>query len=252
MWAAVMWDDAKQMNALAATLALVALAGIVVTAAILAMRQPVFAIREVTIATPLSRVNGAHLEAVIRAELTGTIFTLDLAQASAALSRVPWVRAVALRRQWPHRLEVEVEEHEPLARFNEGRFVNAHGEVFEAASRDDLPRFEGPEARAPDMTGRYRAWSQALQPLSLRLSEVRLSPRGGWRVLVSDGPSALWLELGRDDPDARLARFVAAYPQTVGTLHRAGTRIDVVDLRYRNGFAVRVPGFRDTTGKPKA
>jgi cell division protein FtsQ len=62
----------------------------------------------------------------------------------------------------------------------------------------------------------------------------------------------LTLELGRDEPDARLARFIDVHRQTLGALSRAGTRIDVVDLRYRNGFAVRVPGFREKNLKPSA
>jgi hypothetical protein len=39
------------------------------------------------------------------------------------------------------------------------------------------------------------------------------------------------------------------YERTIGTLGRAGTRIEHVDLRYRNGFAARVPGFRERTQK---
>ena len=33
---------------------------------------------------------------------------------------------------------------------------------------------------------------------------------------------------------------------------RAGTRVDYVDLRYRNGFAARVPQFREKPGRPAA
>jgi cell division septal protein FtsQ len=62
----------------------------------------------------------------------------------------------------------------------------------------------------------------------------------------------LTLELGRDEPDARLARFVAVHGRTLGALARAGTRIEAVDLRYRNGFAARIPGFREKSAKPAA
>ena len=62
----------------------------------------------------------------------------------------------------------------------------------------------------------------------------------------------LTVELGRDEPDARLARFVLVQPRTLGRLARAGTRVDYVDLRYRNGFAARVPQFREKPGKPAA
>jgi len=245
-----MWDDDRQMNALAATLAALATVSLVATLVAYAVRQPAFAFREVVVTSPLKRANGAHLEAVIREELTGTFFTMDLARSRAALARVPWVRDVALRRQWPHRLEVTVEEHEPLARFNDGQFVNVQGEVFQAESQDDLPQFEGPEPRAAEMAERYRAFSGALQPLSMRLSELRLSPRGGWRIKAAGADGPLTLELGREEPDARLARFVAAYRQTLGALARAGTKVEVVDLRYRNGFAARVPAFREKNVKP--
>jgi cell division protein FtsQ len=247
-----MWDDAKQMNALAATLALLALAGLVASFVTWLVRQPAFAFHEVVVTTPLHRANGAHLEAVIREELAGTFFTMDLARAREALASVPWVRVASLRRQWPHRLEVAVEEHEPLARLTEGALVSTRGEVFQAQTGEELPRFEGPEARASDMAERYREWKAALQPLALDLAELSLSPRGGWRVKAVGAGGPLTLELGRDDPDARLARFVAAHRQTLGALARAGTKVDVVDLRYRNGFAVRVPGFREKNAKPSA
>jgi cell division protein FtsQ len=247
-----MWDDAKQMNALAATLAVLAALGLAAALVTYVVRQSAFAFGEVVVTTPLSRANGAHLEAVIRAELTGTFFTMDLVRARDALNRVPWVRDAGLRRQWPDRLEVTIEEHEPLARFNEAEFVDTRGEVFAADSRDELPRFLGPEARAGEMTERYRAWSEALRPLSLDLAELRLSPRGGWRVRVAGAGTGLTLELGREDADARLARFITAYRQTIGALARSGTRVDTVDLRYRNGYAVRVPAFREKNLKPAA
>ena len=72
---------------------------------------------------------------------------------------------------------------------------------------------------------------------------------GGWRIRASGNDGPLTLELGRDDATARLKRFAAAHARTVGTLARQGTRIEHVDLRYRNGFAARVPGFREGVAK---
>ena len=45
---------------------------------------------------------------------------------------------------------------------------------------------------------------------------------------------------------ARVARFLSAYPQTIAPL---GRHADYVDLRYANGFAVRVPELASTTPK---
>ncbi|MFO1396245.1 MAG: cell division protein FtsQ/DivIB [Burkholderiales bacterium] len=247
-----MWDDAKQMNALAITLASITLGCIAWAAVAYVVRLPAFAFSDVVVATPLNRANGAQLQAVIRDELTGTFFTMDLPRARTTLKNVPWVRDVGLRRQWPHRLVVTVEEFEPFARWNEGTLVSANGEVFTAESADELPQLEGPDGRAAEVVARYTTWSQALQPLALTLTRVRMSARGGWQLKAKGPDGPLTLELGREEPDARLARFVAAHGRTLGALARSGTRVETVDLRYRNGFAARVPSFREKNVKPGA
>jgi cell division protein FtsQ len=240
-----MWDDARQLNAIAVTLALIAGAFLAWALVGWVTRLPAFAFREVVVTTPLVRTSGAHLESVIRGELSGTFFTMNLDAARAALARVPWVRAVALRRQWPRRLEIDVDEHEPLARWNDGALVDTQGDVFVADYAGDLPEFTGPDGEAPLMVARYREWSALLAPLALRLRGVRLSARGGWLLRAAADGGPLVLELGRDDVAGRLGRFVAVYARTMGALARAGTRVDHVDLRYRNGFAVQLPGFRE-------
>jgi hypothetical protein len=42
---------------------------------------------------------------------------------------------------------------------------------------------------------------------------------------------------------------VTAYGRTIGALARQGTRVEHVDLRYRNGFAARLPGFREKAAR---
>jgi len=247
-----MWDDPRQLHAIAAGLALFATCALGWGALAWALRQPAFEFREVVVTGGLVRASPAHLEAVIRDELAGTFFTMNLDRARAALARVPWVRRVALRRQWPQRLEVTIEEHVPFARWNDTGLVDADGEVFSADFDGELPQFVGPDAHAAEVAARYRDWSSSLARLRFAVDEVTLSPRGGWRLRTTGPAGALEIELGRDEPSERLARFVDAYARTVGLLARAGTRVDHVDLRYRNGFAARVPEFRERPARKPA
>ena len=244
-----MWDDARQLNAIAVTLMLIAVTFLAWATIGWITRLSAFDYREVVVTTPLARASGAHLEAVIRSELRGTFFTMDLDAARASLGRVPWVRAVALRRQWPRRLEIEVDEHQPLARWNDNALVNTRGEVFTASWAGDLPEFSGPEGQSAVMAERYREWGALLAPLALRLRGLRLSARGGWQLQTADDKGPLKLDVGRDDVSGRLARFIAVYARTVGVLVRTGKPVDHVDLRYRNGFAARMPGFREKPGR---
>jgi cell division protein FtsQ len=247
-----MWDDARQLNATAATLAALALAALVWAGLAWIARQPAFDYREIVVRTPLVRASPAHLEAAIREELAGTFFTMNLERARASIAKVPWVRTVSLRREWPRRLEVHIEEHVALARWNDAALVNSDGEVFVAACADELPTFVGADGRSGEIAARYREWSALLAPLGLSVSEVRRSARGGWHLRASGSASAIDIELGRDDPSAKLERFAATFARTLGVLERAGTTIAQVDLRYRNGFAARVPGFRERPPKKAA
>ena len=244
-----MWDDARQLNVVATALAIAAFVTLAWGALAWGLRQAPFAFREVIVHGPLERASAAHLEAAVREELTGTFFTMNLDRARGALAQVPWVRNVALRRQWPQRLDVTIEEHAPVARWNDAGLVNTEGEVFTADYNGDLPQFDGPDGSAAQVTARYREWSETLAPLALTLEGVRLSPRGGWRLVARGAGGALAIELGRDEPTARLASFVGVYGRTIDTLARTGTRVQHVDLRYRNGFAAHVPGFRERAPK---
>jgi cell division protein FtsQ len=244
-----MWDDERQLNAAAATLALMAIVALGYAGVAWLVRQPAFAFREVVVTTPLHRANGAYLEAVVRSELSGTFFTLDLGRARQALAQVPWVRAAGLRRQWPRRLEIEIEEHAPLARWNDAGLVNTRGEVFVADWNGELPQFSGPPGASAAMTTRFRDWSAVVAPLELTVRGLALTPRGGWELRTDGRAGPLAIQLGRDDVDARLARLVAAYGRTIDALARAGRAVERVDLRYRNGFAARVPGITDRAAR---
>ncbi len=242
-----MWDNPRQLNGLALVVALAAVAMVAWGAVAWAVRQPVFALRQVVIESKLVRANPAHIQAVIREELRGTFFTLRLPEARASLQRVPWVKSVALRRQWPDRLQVILVEHEPLARWTDGALVGTEGEVFAADFAGELPQLAGPEGSAALVAVRFREFGAALGVRALSIAELRLSPRGGWRLRTA-GRAPLTIELGRNEPGERLSRFVLYYARTVAVLARAGTSTEYVDLRYRNGFAMRVPGFKE---KPK-
>jgi len=251
-----MWDNANQLNRVASLLCMTVAVALALTLVLWVAGQPTFAYREVRMKAPLKRASAVHIEAVIREELSGTFFTMNLDDARRALQAVPWIRTVGLRRLWPHHLQVTVEEHEPLARWNDSELVNTRGEVFSADWNEELPLLAGPAARAAEVATRYRAWSELLAPLAMHIAEIRVSARGSWLVRALTPERALTLELGREEPEQRLARFVAAHSRSIGALERSGIKVEQIDLRYRNGFAVRVPGFRERVlpqriGNPK-
>lgn len=228
-----LWDKAQLM--LWSANLLYALAAILLLYAVffLMIQLPLFPLKRVDVKGDLRHVTYQQVSYIVTREFKGNFFTLDLAQVGKGFQKLPWVRNVSVRRQWPDTLEVTLEEHVELARWAEGGLVNTRGEVFQAASNSQLPEFNGLAGSAKEMTELYSQFKLVLAPLKLKPVSLSMSQRRAWQVKLDSGIS---LELGRDHPGARLQKFVRVFDATIARMPQA---VAYVDLRYPNGFAVR-------------
>lgn len=233
-----MWNKPDALNAIASALFAAAFVLAAYAAAHYVLRLPAFALREVRIDGALAHVTYDQIEGIVTREIAGNFFTLDLARTRAAFEKLPWVRKVDARRQWPDRLVVALDEHVPLARWGNSGLVNLEGELFTAAYDGKLPLFVGPPESVNEIALRYKYFQHSLAAIGQVPAQVHVSPRRAWQIRLESG---LVLELGRERVEARLARFIAVYDRTI---HRLQRKLDYVDLRYPNGFAVRIPELK--------
>lgn len=241
-WKVPVWDNPRLLHAAASALSGLAAVLLMAAAGHLLARSSLLALREVTVLGAPEHTTRNQIARVMQVADAGNFLAVDLEAVRKALEQLPWVRRVQVRRVWPDRLEVALEEHVALARWGEAGLVNMHGERFAATSTAPLPVFAGPAGAEAEVTRRYRRFAELLAPLGEAPERVILTSRYAWQLRLMGG---LNLELGRDlahEPvERRLARFVAAYPQTLARVQR---RHEYVDLRYPNGFTLRVPELK--------
>jgi len=245
-----MWNNPRLLDSVAAFLAAAAFFALLFWGVQWLLRSPLFPLHEVTVHGRLEHTGREAVARATRNGLRGNFFAVDLAAVRAALEALPWVRSVHVRRAWPDRLDVTIEEHVPLAHWGAQASVNTHGERFEARSEAALPQLDGPEGTATDVAQRFLRFNEILAPLGLRVRRLVLTPRYAWQLTLDSG---LHVELGRDvgahPAEARLARFAAVYNDTLAKVEQHHA---YVDLRYPNGFALRVPGVaQETTPDPE-
>jgi cell division protein FtsQ len=235
-----MWDNPRVLNTMAGALVGIAALVFAIVGAALVLRSPLFPITAVEVTTPLAHTTKDEIEAATRGRIGGNFFAAAPAEVRAGLERLPWVRRVSVRRIWPDRLEVALEEHVALARWGDDALVNTYGERFDGHSEAPLPMFLGPAGTEREVARRYARFADAVAPLGTGLERIVLTPRYAWQLRLASG---LHLMLGRDadEAEARLRRFVDAY---AGTLGRMARTHEYVDLRYPNGFALRVPELK--------
>ena len=248
--------DVHLMQATANTLFVLAALAACVAAALWAARLPAFAVKAIRIEGEVNRNSESTIRANAVHRLAGSFLTLDLQKTRAAFEAVPWVRQAVVRRVWPMRLAVQLEEHRPLALWaaadGNDRLVNSFGEVFEAnigdVEDDSLPSLAGPDGSAPQMLALLQHLGPALVPLNAgNIDRLLLSARGSWRATMEKGAV---IELGRGSEAeviARAERFVATMPRVEAQYQR---RLVSADLRHAEGFAVRLQGVTTTVPAP--
>jgi cell division protein FtsQ len=229
-----MWDNAPLLRSIANALIALSVLAMLYGVIFYTVRLPgLFLLRSVRLSDAPLRVDPKEVLQVIRNDVQGNLFTVDIEHLRQSLGKLPWVRNVSIRREFPHRLDVQLEEYQALAHWNNSALVDPHGEVFVAKSEEPMPDFVGQEGTAAEVTQYFSQFSQQLEALGLQVTRLVLSPRHAWQLRLSNG---MVLELGREDMQQRLARFVEAYPYSLAAIQ---SRVKYVDLRYGNGFAVK-------------
>lgn len=253
--------DVRLMNVVASTVYLLAALALAAAALHWLARSPWFAIHGIRIEGELHRINADTLRNSAAPQLAGNFFSADLAAARAAFESVPWVRRATVRRVWPDRLVVHIEEHRAAALWQgderDDRLVNVQGELFSANVGDvedeALPSFSGPDGSAATVLSLYHRLVPVVRAADMDVEQLQLSTRGSWRVLLDSGAT---LELGRgseDEVTTRTQRFVRTLPQVTDRYRQP---LEHADLRHADGYAVRLRGVTTTMpavpGQPKA
>jgi cell division protein FtsQ len=226
-----MWDKTRLLRIAASALFAISLTLLAIGVTRYVLQLPVFKLRTVQLTDAPRQVDLDQLNRVSKLAVGGSFFTVDLEKTRRMFEQLPWVRKVSVRRHFPWGLEVTLEEHVALARWNGTALVNTYGEVFAGQSGAELPEFNGEPDTSAQVTEMYRTFNQQLAVLQRSVAEISLSSRFAWQLKLDNG---MQLELGREQVKQRMARFVAVYPYSLATLKR---NFNHVDLRYRNGFA---------------
>ena len=244
-----MWDKPNILNWIANVLFAISFVLFLYGALNLVVHLPIFPLNEVRVEGELKHVTREQVKMIASRYLQGNFFTVNLVKTREAFEKLPWARNVSVRRRWPNRLEVVIEEHQALARWGNIALVNTHGELFHAASDADLPVFYGPGDGVKEVAEHYGEFSELILPADLKLNEVTLTPRRSWQVTTNTG---MVISLGREKMDMRLSRFMQVYKKTYAGLKG---NLNYVDLRYPSGFAVRSPmalaAFKPVAAEPK-
>ncbi|QKJ85841.1 Cell division protein FtsQ [Paramixta manurensis] len=178
-------------------------------------------------------------QAILSLGAPGTFMSQNVDVIQQQIERLPWIKQVSVRKQWPDELKIHLVEYVPVARWNDLHMVDDEGKSFSVpanhAGKQTLPMLYGPEGSEQEVLAGYRDMSQVLAVSKFTLKAASMTARRSWQLVTSDD---VRLELGRNDNMKRLKRFIELYPVLQQQAMAEKKRINYVDLRYDSGAAV--------------
>ena len=195
-----------------------------------------FPIRGIDINGELRQLHPELIRAVSEPYMQRGFFMSDIAGMQRELARDPWVRTATVRRKWPDRISVDIVEESAFARWEDQGFLSHSGEFFVLTDvtvlHGSLPLMSGPDNSHQEVFGKYQHIAGVLGQFSIEVNELHLGARNDWRMKLGNG----WqIQLGREHADRNLQRLVSV---VFNVLAGRSREVDVVDMRYENGYAV--------------
>ena len=220
----------------------------------------VLAINEVQVSGELHFIDKDTVRSIVEDNISGGFFTVDLNHVRQRLLQEPWINNVSLRRQWPAGVAVFVEEHMPVAYWNDDGYISESGSVFKPEIIDknlNLPLLNGPDGQHGNVWKFMNVLYKEMAQLGYAVTSLGLDARRAWRLEITNAASAaheadgkgIDVRLGRFDTEKRMQRFIRMLPALASKKEFSDNKIEVIDMRYPNGFAVRMTNDEAATEK---
>ncbi len=211
-----------------------------------------FPVSNVDVLGTLDYADRERQQQLIQTHTQDGFYALDIDGIRHALEATPWVSAVHVRRVWPARLSVVVEEHEPTARWNKNALLSKSLELFYPPQLDldsvqaaqwqthfaDLPQLTGASGRHEAVLDAFRYYQQMLSGFGVQVEALEEDERLSQTLRLSNDVT---VRLGYENRELRLQRFIDVYERLVSPLEGRAANFD---MRYSNGFALRGAGAR--------
>jgi len=196
-----------------------------------------FPISEIGIKGEYKNVSKSQIDLIKNKFIKKNFFALSLRETRVVFKKLPWIRDVSIRRDWnKFGLIVEIESHKPIARWGNQGLVNTYGEIFHAAYDDKLSLFLGPDEFVSEMTVKYNQINKILEKELMQIGTISLSNRLSWEIYTNNNIRFFLGKEGKNNIVKKLNILIENYQYIVA---KSKSRIEYVDLRYKDGFAVK-------------
>lgn len=165
-------------------------------------------------------------------------FGADLMGIHQVVSSLSWVESASVKRDWQQGVIVSVVPRRAVANFGSQHLLDANGAVFVPADEHELMDknlvhlYSGHTNDATDMMRQMQRVNEWFSPLGITAEDMTLTSRQTWLIRFDNG---LRVIVDHENTEQKLFSLSSLL---AGSLAKELPKIQSVDLRYKNGFAI--------------
>ena len=192
-------------------------------------------------------------QAILGLGLPNTYIGQNVDDIQQEIMQFPWIKQASVRKQWPDRLIVSIEEYKPAFYWNDLFLIYIFGNIFNVPLdrfvERQLPKLYGPEGKEKAIVKIYYKFNDlskklASSGLTLQIKSTVTDERNAWQLTIKQCIAGFCPEnqemkliLGSENIEQRYQQFIKLLPEIQVRIPK-DERITVADLRYESGISV--------------
>ena len=164
-----------------------------------------------------------------------SFFTMDINHLRKEIEKIDWVKNVTIRRSYPDEVKIYIEEHIPIAIWNDDYYLDEFGKIFSANKIDsDLPLITSVTNRNNIIFKYFILLSKSISDNKINEKIIKIQ-ENEIRSLSAHLLSGIKVKFGSSNITEKINIFFKAYK----TLNSSDLKkIRYIDMRYSNGFSI--------------
>ncbi len=185
----------------------------------------------------LNEIQLQQITQAVKSQPEGNFFTVKLDGLHQEISSLSWVEQVDVTRNWDKGIRIKVLPRKPIARFGSEYLLDAQGQVYVPADGNlsvDTPlvTLQGSPEQAELIMSQMHQVNEWFAPLGLSVEDMILTPRMTWLIKFNSGLRLLV------DGENTAQKLLNVSKVLQNQLAKKQKKIQSIDLRYKNGFAI--------------
>ncbi len=185
----------------------------------------------------LNKIQLQQITQAVKSQPEGNFFTAELKGIHEEISSLSWVEQVDVTRNWDKGIRIKVLPRKPIARFGSEYLLDAQGQVYVPADGNlsvdsSLVTLQGSPEQAELIMSQMHQVNEWFAPLGLSVEDMILTPRMTWLIKFNSGLRLLV------DGENTAQKLLNVSKVLQNQLAKKQKKIQSIDLRYKNGFAI--------------